>query len=268
MYRSNDLIVGSILIPVTMGVRQGAATSGFLFTLYIDNLVNIINTAVPENGFLKWLNLLLFLDDVVLLSSTKEIQKIQCNYLIQFCNNYNMKINRDKSYFIVINGNSSDMLPIQHNGLNLITSCKSYIYLGCVFTSSGLITDAIEQHVKNKYIQFIKFIGILYRNQNMPFFLKKKILDAAFFSSIFYSAESWFGENLSKIRTLYMSFIKSLLNVSQSTRNDLTLLESGFVEIEYYIRNKQQNTYKKLLNQPHINDHDPLSHVLNINKGA
>ena len=101
-----------------------------------------------------------------------------------------MVINADKTKFMVIHGDDSDKIPFSI-GEVIMLHCTKYIYLGATFTADGSLLSSIREHVKDKQKHLNKLIIFFYKNQDMPFFVKKRVLDAAFTSALLYSCESW-----------------------------------------------------------------------------
>ena len=64
----------------------------------------------------------------------------------------------------------------------------SYIYLGGYFTDSGKMSAVISGYAKQAVKHIHKLAMFVHKNATMPFHLKKKVLDAAFMSSILYSS--------------------------------------------------------------------------------
>ena len=60
------------------------------------------------NGFLAWLFLLVFMDDTVLLSTSRGNMVGKINLLNQLSASHRMKINENKTIFFVVNGNDAD----------------------------------------------------------------------------------------------------------------------------------------------------------------
>ena len=77
----------------------------------------------------------------------------------------------------------------------------------------------INQHVKNKMKQVLKFYSFLNRKPDLPFPIKKRIAESCVFSSILYGTETWFVENFGKAETLYTKIVKALLDVRNTTCN-------------------------------------------------
>ena len=85
-------------------------------------------------------------------------------------------------------------------------------------------------------------------NSTMPYQYKKKVLQAAIISSLLYSCESWFTENLKQMEQLYVAALKSLLGVRETTRTDVVLLETGMPTLHELIKMRSTAFIKKNVN--------------------
>lgn len=63
LYTCTKNISRSAIIDANVGVRQGAPTSGFLFVIYIDKMVQMLKRSVERDGFPDSLHILLLMDD-------------------------------------------------------------------------------------------------------------------------------------------------------------------------------------------------------------
>jgi len=135
-YKSTQMLLRSATISSSIGVRQGAPTSCFLFTLVVNDLIRQLKTRCEDDDFLGWLHCMMLMDDTVILASTKEraIEKIRV--LNDFCTTSGMTLNDDKTKFMVINGSTEDKEPLKVGPIS-ITHCDQYTYLGSVFTQDG-----------------------------------------------------------------------------------------------------------------------------------
>lgn len=71
MYRVTESIVGCVVVTSTVRVRQDLSTSCLLFVIYIDELIKIMKTRCERETFIDWLHILLYMDDTVLLSTSR-----------------------------------------------------------------------------------------------------------------------------------------------------------------------------------------------------
>ena len=160
MYKSTQSIIGTAIITATIGVRQGSPTSCLLFILYVNEMIKIIKENCTEDGFLRWLHVLVMMDDTVILSTTREAMLHKVSLLQRFCQIYEMKINQSKTKFFVINGTAEESRPLQVNELT-IDSCVKYVYLGSPFTSDGSTSTSIKEHANMKMCHVLKFVSFL-----------------------------------------------------------------------------------------------------------
>ena len=123
---------------------------------------------------------------------------------------------------MVIHCGDSDKIPFSI-GEVIMLHCTKYIYLGVTFTADGSLLSSIREHVKDKQKHLNKLIIFFYKNQDMPFFVKKRVLDAAFTSALLYSCESWINVYLASVEKMYLSAIKSLLGVRKTTHGEVKI---------------------------------------------
>ena len=270
MYRLTQFVLGTTVILATLGVKQGSPTSCFLFTLFVDELVKLVKDRSDYDGFLQWLHLLVLMDDTALVSTSRQGLIKKLNLLTEWCDRSGMVINEDKTEFMVIAPSSpqEDRKPIvvtTVSGQIVVKHCDSYTYLGAIFTSDGKVASTLMHHVTSRTKAMNKLIIFLDRNRGIPFFVKKKVLDACFSTSLLYGCEAWLGVKPSpEIKAFYMKAIKLLLGVRQSTHNDICLMEAGYPSLEAVIRSRQQVFFQKMIREREGIDRDPLMFAIKL----
>ncbi len=125
MYRTTESIVGEAVMAATLGVRQGSPTSCFLFVVVVNELVKMVKDTGHREEFLQWLHILAFMDDTVLLATSRRDIVRKLETLKTFCCDYGRKMNEDKTKFFVINGSVRDADPIHVDGF-VVNHCTSY----------------------------------------------------------------------------------------------------------------------------------------------
>ena len=239
MYQVTRSMLGMAVITATIGVRQGSPTSCFLFTIYLNALVKMYKEKCADDGLLKWLHVLLLLDDTVIMATSRGSLQEKLNILYHFCVSYGMVVNRSKTKFMVLHGDNQDRQPLQLGDL-WIDHCARYTYLGAVFTADGSTNSAIKEHVKERQKHFNKIIIFLNTNKDMPFIDKRKVVEAAFNAALLYGCESWFGGNYHAVNKLYMGAIKCFLGVRVTTTSDVCLIELGLPPLQALVKHRQQ----------------------------
>ena len=97
MYTCTKNVLKSAVIDATVGVRQGAPSSCLLFIIYIDVMVRMLKRAFISDGFLGALHALLLMDDTVVLATNRQMCEAKLRVIIQYCNEFGMKINGKKT---------------------------------------------------------------------------------------------------------------------------------------------------------------------------
>ena len=122
---------------------------------------------------------------------------------------------------------------------------SSYVYLGSPFTEDSKMKSVLDLHLKTRTADLNKYKIFCKTNATMPYQYKKKVLQAVILSSLLYGCETWLTDQLKTMEQLYISAIKSLLGVRQTTRTDVVLLESGMPTLKELIRKRTSSFVKK-----------------------
>ena len=265
MYNVTESWIGSVMISVTLGVRQGSPTSCLLFIIFMDDLIRMIKEGNVCDGFLQCLHILVMMDDTVLLSTSRHGMVRKLTQLQNYCTQYGMAINQSKTQFFVINGTSRDVEPMVVDGI-AVRHCDLYIYLGSPFTSDGSPSSAVKAHAKLKLPHVLKFVSFLRKNNDVPFIVKRRFFDAALTSTLLYGCESWVGADIKPASKLYNWCIKELLAVRRSTCNDVCYVESGYPPLSDLVKLKQHRFFHSKWQERSAYADDPLYFVMNLVK--
>ncbi len=102
MYAVTASAIGATTITSKIGVGQGSPTSYLLFVLFVNYIINLVKSSCDSDGFLRWLHLLVLMDDIVILSTTGRGMKHKLALLYQFCVNNGMIVHDQKTKFFYI----------------------------------------------------------------------------------------------------------------------------------------------------------------------
>lgn len=145
-----------------IGVRQGDPLSANLFNIFINKIPTIFdNTCAPVKLNNKDLSCLLYADDVVLLSETKEGLQKSISYLKKFCDTIGMEINFNKSKIIIFN-KAGKIIPAKFTiGDTELEIVKEYKYLGILLTPSGSFSAAKERLHQKSLKAYFKLCNVI-----------------------------------------------------------------------------------------------------------
>ena len=165
---------------------------------------------------------------------------------------------------MAINGDAMDKVSFAMSDI-LVKHCDSYVYLGVPFTSDGRTDSTIQEHLEAKKKELNKLLIFFAVNYDAPFVVKKRVLDAAFMSSVLYGCESWLKVSLKPVETMYHTAVKALLGVRITTPNHFCIIESGLKPLRGLVKNRQKKFFKKMFARDDEND-DPFNHAMEITK--
>ena len=266
MYKVTKLIYQDTIIRTNTGVKQGSPSSGFLFTFFINPLVKMLKK-VDNDGFLEDLHCLLMMDDSVILATTKERFVEKINILIHFCEDQGMVINELKTKFMVINKDEDDKNDIVIRPDLIIKYTDKYVYLGAIITDDGNMCSVMRQHAAAKNAHHLKFSAFVKKNVHAPFYVKRQVFRACILTTVLYSCEVWCTKCVDKsIRSIYMSCIRSMLGVRDSTDVDLCLHEAMMPSIEALVYDIQRKYLGKVMENPDM--HPVLIRVMEMGRNV
>jgi hypothetical protein len=140
-----------------------------------------------------------------------------------------------KSQYITVNSLNKE--PFLAGDVE-INYTESYTYLGAVLSNMGLAAQ-ISQHMKSKQSHMRKFTSFLTRNSDAPYEVKLKVWNSALNAALLYSSETWLTNNLQVVESSYVSSLKQMLSVRNTTCNDLVYVETGLSNAKSSRQDKQ-----------------------------
>lgn len=211
---------------VEMGVKQGCILSPLLFTLYINDLADALPGGVEVAGVR--VKVLLYADDIVILSDSPSGLQNMINALHQYCLTWSLKVNLDKSKVLIFRTGTRVSSNLKWNyGDDDIQIVNNYKYLG-VNIAYNL---SFKMHLNGKLSSSKMAINSTWseyiNNPAISIANKLKIFNAASTSIMFYAAQVWGYTKYDEVEKLFRFFMKKMLNLPNNTPNYLLHLETG-----------------------------------------
>uniref|UniRef100_A0A9J7YWS7 ribonuclease H n=1 Tax=Cyprinus carpio carpio TaxID=630221 RepID=A0A9J7YWS7_CYPCA len=230
------------------GVRQGCSLSPTLFNIYINELAE----ALERSGSIPGLALhdsevkcLLYADDLVLLSPTAEGLQHSLALLEQYCEEWALTVNLDKTRVMVFQKKArsqGNRYQFSYGG-EVLEHSSSYSNLGIEISASGgfsLAVKALNEKARRAFYAIKARFGQL----KLPIRTWIKLYHAIIKPILLYGSEIWGPilkfENWDKnlIERTQLEFAKNILRVNRSTSNHACRAELGLYPLHIEIKKK------------------------------
>ena len=219
------------------GVRQGCCLSPALFNIYINELASILElSTVPgltlHNTEIKFL---LYADDLILLSPTKEGLQQSLDLLDRYCQTWALAVNLKKTKSMVFQKRPRCLGNTLHFkiGTHKIENCLEYNYLGLKISPTGSFNPAVDELREKARRAFYAIKRQIYIQ--IPILIWLKLLQAIIEPILLYGSEVW-GPQTNQlfdqwekhsIEIANTEFCKSILQVHRTTTNNACRAELG-----------------------------------------
>jgi hypothetical protein len=214
------------------GVKQGCLLSPLIFSLFISEVADHVRKH-GKHGFqlfpgFEEIFLLMFADDIVLLSSTPTGLQNQISSLEVASKSLGLTVNMNKTKIMVFRkgGHIASKEKWWYDG-NVIEIVNSYKYLGYVLTTKLSSDGACQLYVskaKGKVLELMKTMWALGSLDSSLFF---QLFDAQVKPMLLYASEIWGTVRLSIVESAHLFACKRLLSLSDKTPNQLVYGDTG-----------------------------------------
>ena len=216
---------------VNSRLRQGCPLSPLLFNLYINDLalrIKALGKGIDINR--ENVSILLYADDIVLLSENEDNLQFMLNELNSWCAINNMSINCSKSNIIHFRPLCIPRSEFVFKcGVNDIKLTDKYVYLGLT------LTEFLDYNVTAKIVAQSagRALGILIAKYKalggMPFDVFTKLFDSLVWSVISYGAAIWGTKSYSCINAIQNRAMRFYLGTGKYTPTAAVYGDMGWI---------------------------------------
>jgi hypothetical protein len=223
-----------------IGVKQGCPLSPLLFGLYLDGLEKHLDAldgdSLPQLADIV-VKLLLYADDLALMSETPQGLQKQIDVLSKFCVERQLVINVSKTKVVVFKKRRNAAPEFTYRGTT-IEWVQSFRYLGLELHSTRGMTVAIDKLTAAGK----KALFALRRRCNDLSITDPEVMCQLFDSLVrpvlSYACEVWIGctraKGLQQAEQVHIMFLRGILGVNKATSTFTVLGEFGRYPLEYF----------------------------------
>lgn len=221
------------------GVPQGCVLSPIMFALYMNDVENSIPGGVQFGDIT--LKVLLYADDLVILSDSPLTLQLQINKLKQFCDLWNLRINTTKSKIMVFRSRNRSIGYGRNWTLDgeIIEVVNEFKYLGYTMTYNLNIQTFIKEKTTAAKIAINTMWSQFFANKLVDPISKFKVFNATVNTCFCYGNEVYGFEQLEEMENIQRYFFKRIFRLPINTPNYAIHLESGLPQI--FLKNLKAN---------------------------
>ena len=234
---------------VCNGVRQGGVLSGFLFYVYINDILNeLSDLGIGCKLGIQCSNVIAYADDLVLLAPSATSLQSLLNNVDTELSKLELELNDTKSKVMIFSSrnqvsNVSRPITMGSKPLQIVRSIK---YLGYEIVNdldNSKDVDCRRSKFYSEFNQVLRKFSDL--DKNVKLFLFKQ------YCLQIYGAELWFGRNVShsslkQFGVGYHKAIKKIIGVSYHESNHYSCQEAQALTFEHYINSIKFNFFFRL----------------------
>ncbi len=247
------------------GVRQGCPLSPTLFNLYINDLVDELSKTNPTPLDLghEPISCLVYADDLIILSSSHDGLQQCLNSLSNYCDQWKLQVNNDKSKCMTFYKNNTKYKQNFNINNSPLENVTEFTYLGVTINAACNFHETLNI-LSAKANRALLALNSRHKIKFLPIKAALKLFDSTIAPILLYGSEVW-GPYLNrnqnfwdscKIERIHTQFLKRLLGVNRSTTNALVRGELGRYPLSIPLNCRTNNFIKHI-----INESEPLSLV-------
>lgn len=211
---------------IKTGVKQGCILSPILFSLFLNDLPDILPGGLEVAGVN--VKLLLYADDIVILSDSPVDLQNMIDSLHAYCATWSLSVNLSKSKVMIFRKSPRLAQNLNwHYGMETIEIVNSYTYLGVDLTYNLSFNKHLQNKLSASKISISSTWSKYISNTKISSNNKFKIFNAASKSIMLYAAQVWGYVRYDCVEKLLRFYVKKLHYLPANTPNYMINLETS-----------------------------------------
>ena len=219
--------------PVHIGVKQGCKLSPTLFNIYINDLaiqIKNLNKGVKVGN--DQVSILLYADDLVLLSDSARNLQSQLDCLNNWCQTWRMDINVEKTKVVHFRNKSvrATRYPFKCDE-KCIGMTSKYKYLGLWFNEHLDMSDSAKEIAKSATRALGVIIAKFKQLGGISYTCFKKLYESSVEPILLYGAGVWGSKEFRILNTVQNKAARFILGVQPKACNTATQGDLGWISV-------------------------------------
>ena len=240
----------SDMFPQSNGVMQGECLSPTLFTEYINEIERLMNDIDEMGVYLNGVkvSVIMYADDLVLISKTKHGLQIGMNALYEFCSANTLTVNTNKSEVMYVSKRKPASLPVIHYNNIPLRWVDSFRYLGVNIHRTNNLSKGLKLtcHQAKKAHSTLDMHTSSHPTVSLNHIFE--LFDCLIKPVLTYGCAVWGFGNIAEIEKCHLQFMKQTLKVKMTTNSCVVYAETWRFPLCVFINMCMIKHWLKILN--------------------
>ena len=232
------------------GILQGECTSPIFFSLFVNDLEKMFNSdSIGIECYDILLKLLMYADDMVIFSDSEEGLQEALDNLDVYCSKWDISVNTVKTKVVVFQKSSCAKCSTDFVYRNKVLEIVPYFkYLGLFLKNNGSFALHFKEIIKSARKALFGLKKTLQTNPEIVPSMQLDLFNSMVHPILFYGCEVWGFCQADPLERFYISFLKNVLCVKQSTPNCFVYGEFGLFPLIIERKLRIMKYWFKILN--------------------